>query len=70
MNSTDSMSDNSVIGITLVLLLVLLSGSFALGTIYRKTEHIFYKEHQQLIQECQSKLPRDKFCKLIAVEDK
>ena len=31
---------------------------------------IISKEHQQLIQECQAKLPRDKFCKLIAVEDK
>ena len=28
------------------------------------------KEAVELIKECQSKLPHDKFCKLIAVEDK
>lgn len=49
---------------------VIFIGGMLAGFAARHNEHTFYKEHQKLIQECQSKLPRDKFCKLITVEDK
>ena len=56
----------TIVGVMLVIFI----GGMLAGFAARHNEHAFYKEHQQLIQECQSKLPRDKFCKLIAVEDK
>ncbi len=52
------------------LMTVIFIGGMLAGFAARHNEHTFYKEHQQLIQECQAKLPRDKFCKLIAVEEK
>ena len=62
-------SSTEITGIVVVVLAIFIGGVFT-GFAARHNEHTFYKEHQQLIQECQSKLPRDKFCKLIAVEYK
>jgi hypothetical protein len=46
---------------------VLLSSVFITGELFIKPLTKVLREHNQLVADCEAKIPRDQFCELVAI---